>query len=175
MPSTTAGGAARLADSEEKDLETLAKEEFARLQRQYRLMESNRRAYAEENGTNVARDHRRLVLLEYEKEDLLTDLHNALCTQNQEMDKLTIAIILEILDRYTEHQLEIDHQLGEIDEMEEQVAKITQRVVQQKLKVQALFGHSMTVAQANKRLRILENRLYHVCRQLDAGRLLLTA
>jgi hypothetical protein len=144
------------------DLDSLAREELSRLQRQYRLMESDRRAYAEQSGTTVAREGRRLRVLETEKENLLTDLNNALSLKNQAIDKETIHIILEILDRFMEHQLEIDYELGQIAEMEEQVAKITQRVVQQKLKVQALFGHSMSVAHAERRRRVLEDRLYHV-------------
>ncbi|XP_035707235.1 coiled-coil domain-containing protein 114 [Folsomia candida] len=51
--------------------------------------------------------------------------------------------------------------------MESNVDRITQRLVEQKLKVQALYGQSMTVPQADHRKRILENRLYHVTTQFD--------
>ena len=145
-----------------KDLDTLAREELLRLHRQYRLMESTRTGFAKESGTTVAREHRRLAFLEEEKEDLITDLTNALAVPNQEKDRETIRMILELLDKLTEHQLEIRVMLGHIDEMDEQVAKITRRVIQQKLKVQSLFGNSLTVAQAEKRARVLEDRLYHV-------------
>lgn len=149
-------------DSEEVDLDKLARDELLRLQRQYRLMESDRKQYAEESGKNVGRQRRMLEFLQNEKEDLLTDLHNALSKQNQEIDKETIKTILSILDRYSLFESEINYQLGQIAEMEEQVDKITRRVIHQKLKVQALFGHSLTVAQADKRKRVLEDRLYHV-------------
>jgi hypothetical protein len=69
---------------------------------------------------------------------------------------------LEALERYEKYKQDITACILSITEMESNVDRITQRLVEQKLKVQALYGQSLTVPQADHRKRILENRLYHV-------------
>jgi hypothetical protein len=149
------------ANDEEVDFETLVKEEFKKLHRQYRLMEDARHAIAGASG-KLSKQGRLLERLREEKEDLLTDIKNARCKAYRAKDKSSIKTILEALERYERYKQDITACLMSIAEMESNVDRITERLVEQKLKVQALYGQSMTVPQADHRKRILENRLYHV-------------
>jgi hypothetical protein len=149
------------ADDGEVDFETLVREEFKKLHRQYRLMEDARHAIAGASG-KLSKQGRLLERLRDEKEDLLTDLKNARCRAYRAKDKASIKTILEALERYEKYKADITACLLSIHEMESNVDRITQRLVEQRLKVQALYGQSMTVPEADHRKRILEDRLYHV-------------
>ena len=84
-------------------------------------------------------------------------------------DKASIKTILEALERFKKYKADIAACLMSISEIESNVDRITQRLVEveQKLRVQALYGQGMTVPEADHRKRILENRLYHVTTQFD--------
>ena len=155
---------AKKAEESESELnfEMLARKELAQLQRQYRVMETDRQNYIQGKGRNANRQGRMLEYLRTEREDLMLDIHNALSSQNQKKDKESEGIIGSMLIAYFKCIEEIQAQMDEISEMEAQVDKTTKHVINQKLKAQALFGRSMTVGQAGKRLRVLENRKYHV-------------
>ncbi|ODN02721.1 Coiled-coil domain-containing protein 63 [Orchesella cincta] len=154
------------SDDPEVDFETLVREEFKKLHRQYRLMEDARHAIAGASG-KLSKQGRLLERLRDEKEDLLTDLKNARCRAYRMRDKQSINTILEALERYEKYKADITACLLSIAEMEANVDRITQRLVEQRLKVQALYGQSMTVPDAEHRKRILEDRLYHVTTQTD--------
>lgn len=146
-------------------------------------MEDARHAIAGASG-KLSKQGKLLERLREEKEDLLTDLKNARCKAYRAKDKgkftilgvyiilqienlyflitASIRTILEALERYEKYKQDITACIVSITEMESNVDRITQRLVEQKLKVQALYGQSMTVPQADHRKRILENRLYHV-------------
>jgi len=145
----------------EIDFETLVRKEYMRLHRQYRVMEETRRRIAEKSK-GVSLQGRRLELLNAEKEDLETDLMNADSTTWHVVDKHSITTILGILEFFEKTQFEIVLLLKNIREMEDNVDKITKRLIDQKLKVQAIFGVSLTVPQADRRKNKLEDRLYHV-------------
>lgn len=155
-----------ITDDPEVDFETLIKEEFKKLHRQYRLMEDARHSIAGASG-KLSRQGRLLERLRNEKEDLQTDLNNARCRAYRARDKQSINTILEALERYEKYRSDINACLLSIKEMEQNVDRITQRLVEQRLKVQALYGQSMTVPQAEHRKAILEDRLYLVTTQTD--------
>lgn len=155
-----------ITDDPEVDFETLVREEFKKLHRQYRLMEDARHAIAGASG-KLSKQGRLLERLRDEKEDLQTDLKNARCRAYRARDKQSINTILEALERYEKYKADITACLLSIAEMEANVDRITQRLVEQRLKVQALYGQSMTVPQADHRKRILEDKLYHVTTQTD--------
>lgn len=157
----------RHGNDDEVDFETLVREEFKKLHRQYRLMEDARHAIAGASG-KLSKQGRLLERLREEKEDLLTDIKNARCRAYRARDKQSIRTILEALERYERYKQDIAQCVMNISEMESNVDRITQRLVEQKLKVQALYGQSMTVPQAEHRKRILENRLYHVSFQFSS-------
>lgn len=151
----------QVTDDAEVDFETLVREEFKKLHRQYRLMEDARHAIAGASG-KLSKQGRLLERLRDEKEDLQTDLKNARCRAYRAKDKQSINTILEALERYEKYKADITACLLSIAEMEANVDRITQRLVEQRLKVQALYGQSMTVPQAEHRKQILEDRLYLV-------------
>ncbi|CAG7826866.1 unnamed protein product [Allacma fusca] len=161
--------AKKAADSEsEVNFEILARKELAQLQRQYRVMETDRQTYIQGKGRNANRQGKMLEYLRNEREDLIVDISNALSIANVRKDKESENIIVGILQAYFRCVEEIQAQLEEITEMEAQVDKTTKHVIAQRLKAQAVFGRSMTVAQSRKRLRILENRKYHATTLFDS-------
>jgi len=132
-----------------------------KLHRQYRIMEDNRRTLAGKSK-GLSQKGKLLQQLALEKEDLETDILNAECETYRERDRKSIQTILMILEDYESCLQEIDTCWKNVREMELNVDKITKRLVEQKLKVQTIYGRSMPVAQAEHRKRILEDRLYYV-------------
>lgn len=163
MATATAGrnGVEEQADAE-MDPEKFAREELLRLQRQYRNLEMERQEYSIRSGSAAHNQLSRVEYYERARTDILTDLSNITAEKYQLQDRETIATIYRILDNISAHEEEIERQIRLITEMDEQVAKISKRVLLQKLKVQAVFGNSMTPPQAERHLRHLENRLYRV-------------
>lgn len=150
-----------LTEDPEVDFETLIREELKKLHRQYRLMEDARHAMAGASG-KLSKQGGLVERLRNEKEELETDLNNVTCRAYRARDKQSINTILEALERYEKYKSDINTCLISLQEMERNVDKITQRLVEQRLKVQALYGQSMTVPEADHRKMILEDRLYIV-------------
>jgi hypothetical protein len=123
-----------------------------------------------EKGKGLSKQSRLLDLLRGEKEDLETDLRNADSDRVRLIDKASIKTILGILEFFERCRADIAFCTKNIREMQDNVDKITKRLVTQRLKVQALYGQSMTVPQAERRKRKLEDRLYNVSERESGGR-----
>ena len=132
-----------------------------RLHRQYRTMEDSRRRILEK-GKGISKQSRLLSIFQSEKENLLTDLQKADSERNRAIDKQTIATILQIMEFFDKCHADILLCNKSIKGMVSNVDTITRKLVAQKLKVQALYGMSMTVPEAERRRTRLEDRLYHV-------------
>jgi len=149
-------------DENERDPDKLAQEELVRLQRQYRKMEMERSEVSIQSGATVLSQQPRVLWYERQRDEMLADLNNLLTDRNNQQDQQTVNTILDLVDKFDAHQAAVEHEVSEISELNVQVSIITKSVIHQKLKVQAIFGHSMTPGQAEKQRGLLENRLYRV-------------
>lgn len=102
-----------------------------------------------------------------EAEDLETDLYNADSKKWEEFDKESVRTILTIMEYLGKAQADSLFCLKNIHEMCSQVDRITKQLVEHQLRVQTIYGRSMTVPQADRRKRILENRLYLYTTRFD--------
>ncbi|XP_050442495.1 coiled-coil domain-containing protein 63-like [Adelges cooleyi] len=110
-------------DIEENGADILA-EELARLQRQYMLMESNKKAYTEEMGSYLTKQRKIVSTLEQEKQTLYEDIN--ICTgKRKESDNTHLKECL--VDKWNEFisaNDELEEQKKCHDEIDKEVLKI---------------------------------------------------
>ncbi|XP_037069469.1 coiled-coil domain-containing protein 63-like [Pollicipes pollicipes] len=147
-------------DLEENELEGITEAELARLQRQYRIMDNDRKAYYKETQTVLRKQRRIIDNLMAEKTEIDTDM--SLIKSNYNVRKNKAAS--KKLNGYVERQKEI---LDEIESERQQLADIDSRIkrVEREIPKQAKRGGANDVVrnkqfQLQRKARRLENRLY---------------
>ncbi|XP_001605946.3 coiled-coil domain-containing protein 63 [Nasonia vitripennis] len=144
---------------DEMELETMAESELSRLKRQYRIMENDRVAYAEE-ARNQLRNQKGLVeKLEKEKAELVLAIKAAKSTGNAKRDELLTGRMGELLERRSEFAEQIHKERQQIAELQEQIIKLSKEVGSLKLKVRTDNQLKETTSKQERLVFILENRL----------------
>ncbi|XP_076303811.1 coiled-coil domain-containing protein 63 isoform X1 [Lasioglossum baleicum] len=144
---------------DERELEILARTELSRLKRQYRIMENDRAACAEDARLQL-RSHTNMIKhLEYEKAELVLHIKTAnsktFLREDQEMeDKLKC--LLEMQSKYNDM---IKNEKEEITELDVQIDKLTKEVTSLKMKVQTDTQLRDIAEKRQKTITLLENRL----------------
>ena len=109
------------------ELETLAEGELSRLKRQYRIMENDRAAYAEE-ARNQLRNQRNIIdKLEHEKAELVLAIKAAKSPSNARKDETMSGRLKELLETRDRFAEQIDKERQQITEMQEQIIKVIYR------------------------------------------------
>lgn len=103
-------------------------------------------------------------LLKDEKEDIISNLRNANCSLYKRKAKKAEATILEFIKRYETYKIHIEDHLRNIKELSDEGDKIQAQVVHQKLKILTLYGQQISRSGSERRIKIRENKLYHVKR-----------
>jgi len=111
-------------------------------------------------GKAIGKQERLVDLLRASRLDLETDLYNAESAGWRRLDKTSKASVLSILENLEKALREQEYCLKNIREIESYVTKIKKEIIAYQLKVQNLFGESLTAPMADRRNKILENRLY---------------
>lgn len=148
------------AQLEENELEGITETELARLQRQYRIMDNDRKAYYKETQTVLRKQRRIIDGLMAEKVELDTDM--ALIKSSYNLKKNKAAS--DKLNGYVGRQKQI---LDEIEAEKQQLADIESRIkrVEKEIPKQAKRGGANDVVrnkqfQLQRKARRLDNRLY---------------
>lgn len=109
---------------DELELETMAEVELSRLKRQYRIMENDRAACAEDARLQLRNQHNAIDCLEYEKAELVlairTARSKAFTRRDRQMDgKLKCLLTkrskyIELIENETQEIAELDVQIGKV-------------------------------------------------------------
>jgi len=156
-----AGRAASRRSDASDDLEGdgLADAELARLQRQYRIMEQDRKAYCEE-ATNIVRKQKAEVeLLEKEKSEIEIKLDLAKSNQNQMMDRQNTLTLIELVRTRDEYEAQIKEERKRIQELDVQIQAMDKKIAQQRKTMGGVFNADQKRMALRKKMLILENRL----------------
>ncbi|KZC12586.1 PREDICTED: coiled-coil domain-containing protein 63 [Dufourea novaeangliae] len=144
---------------DEHELETLAEAELARLKRQYRIMENDRVACAEDARLQLQNQMNILNHLEYEKAELVLRIKSSnsktFARQDQEMEE-KLKCLLKVYSSYDDM---VKSEREEITELDKHILKLTNEVTSLKMKVRTDAQLRDIAEKQQKTVRMLENRL----------------
>lgn len=138
----------------------MAEIELHKLQRQYRIMEGDRKAYSEESRQLISNQRSSIDKLKRDKAFLLEELK--LLEQRDEESKRdgTASKKAEELGEQAEYyDKRIRATVQEISEMDVQINQLDQRIAKQRQEMGGVNAATMTSLGIQKQIRILENRL----------------
>ncbi|XP_045621744.2 coiled-coil domain-containing protein 63 isoform X1 [Procambarus clarkii] len=151
-------------DVELEGAETL----LARLRRQYRMMERNRRQYQDEATVLLGRQRKILVDLQKEKLELESLLSAMATSQNEIKDHKTITTLAATLDRQAKYLQLIDKEKDKIKELDTSITAAERRVRETRRRVPSarqLESRRLTALSATK---ALQNRIQQATVRLNA-------
>nr|XP_012218958.1 PREDICTED: coiled-coil domain-containing protein 63 [Linepithema humile]XP_012218959.1 PREDICTED: coiled-coil domain-containing protein 63 [Linepithema humile] len=144
---------------DELEMETMAEAELSRLKRQYRIMENDRAACAEDARLQLHNQQNMIDRLEYEKAELVlaikTARSKAFTRKDDEMDK-KLRCLLAKRAKYIEL---IEHEKQQIAELDEQIGKLSKEVTSLKMKVCTDTQSREIAVRHSKTIQMLENRV----------------
>ncbi|XP_035704934.1 uncharacterized protein LOC118432926 [Folsomia candida] len=153
--------------SDDNNLNKQARIELIGLQRRYRVLEDQRHGFTQEGGCTARKQLWMVQLLKDEKEDIISNLRNANCSLYKRKAKKAEATILEFIKRYETYKIHIEDHLRNIKELSDEGDKIQAQVVHQKLKILTLYGQQISRSGSERRIKIRENKLYHITSKFD--------
>ena len=109
---------------DEMELETMAEAELARLKRQYRIMENDRIAYAEEARLQLRNQQKMIDRLEFEKAELALAIKASKSDSNTKKDQAMEAQLKCLLEKRTKYLEMIANERQQIAELQEQIIKV---------------------------------------------------
>ncbi|XP_015593598.1 coiled-coil domain-containing protein 63 [Cephus cinctus] len=144
---------------DELELEMMAEAELSRLKRQYRIMENDRMAYAEDSRLQLRNQQNMIDRLEKEKAELVIAIKTAKSESNLRKDAAMDEKLKCLLEKRSKYLETIKNERQQITELEEQIIKVSKEVTSLKMKIQTDAQSKEVIIKQNKMVFILENRL----------------
>ncbi|XP_064116722.1 coiled-coil domain-containing protein 63-like [Macrobrachium nipponense] len=154
-------------DSDDVELES-AENLLARLRRQYRMMERNRRQYHDEATVILGRQRKILSELRKEKEDLESDLSSMITAQNETRDQRTVNTLAATLDRQAKYEQQIEAERDKISGLDSAITVAEKKMRESRRRLPSarqLESRRLAARNANK---ALENRIQQATVRLNA-------
>ena len=133
--------------------------ELMQLQREYRHMELNRRAYAEESQAVLRKQQATVEKLRKDNDAIKSDIAMIMRSSNRPMTTAQQENIQKLHDLGDKYANAIDFERKNISVMEEQVAILKQKVLHQRRAMGGVNASKDNHYMIQKQIRILENRL----------------
>lgn len=147
------------SDNSDADMEGLAEQELAKLQRQYRIMENDRGAYTEESQNVIRKQKGEIGTLEAEKQELLKELRLAESRSNQIMDEGHTDTLVTLADAKGDYDSLIDDEKKKCIELDAKIREWERKIKQQHRNMGGVHMSAQHTVQTQKTMRTLENRL----------------
>ncbi|KAL7288946.1 hypothetical protein TKK_0016909 [Trichogramma kaykai] len=144
---------------DELELEAMAETELGRLKRQYRIMENDRLAYAED-ARNQMRNQRNIIAkYEHEKAELVLAIKAAKSPGNAKADESASERLAGLLRQRGDFVERIKLERDQIREIDEQILKLSKEVHALRAKVRTDHQIKEASEKHERTVAILENRL----------------
>ncbi|CAH0385664.1 unnamed protein product [Bemisia tabaci] len=154
---------------EDLEMYQLARAELDRLERQYRIMESDRLSYAEEMKIHLNKQRRMIENLQREKDEITTNLNvgktsQNILTNNQQNEKLK-----ELIKRHDDLEAMIKVEKSQLEELDSQIFKIEKEVDELRLKDSSTIDRRLEskMKDSARHIALLENRLHVATMKFD--------
>ena len=133
--------------------------ELQQLQREYRHMELNRRAYAEESQLVLRKQQSTIDKLRKDNEMIKGELAIMMRSTNRNVSSNQQEIISKLQDQGDRMATSVDFEKRNIQTLEEQIHIMKQKVLQQRKSMGGVNASKENYHMIQKQIRILENRL----------------
>ena len=133
--------------------------DFAQLQREYRNMEQNRKAYTEESQNIVRRQQQSIDKLRKENEQLKSELAMETRHASVKVSSAHASRLSTLTEQGNLYTSKIAVQERNLAEIEKQMALMREKVMAQRKRMGGVNAARENQMMVNKQIRILENRL----------------
>jgi coiled-coil domain-containing protein 63/114 len=133
--------------------------ELQQLHREYRNMELNRRAYAEESQLVLRKQQLTIDKMKKDIEGLKSEIAMLMRSTNRNMNGVQQDMINKLQDQGDKMSNAIDYERRNIQTMEEQIHIMKQKILQQRKSMGGVNASKENHHMIQKQIRILENRL----------------
>ncbi|CAG5102190.1 Similar to Ccdc63: Coiled-coil domain-containing protein 63 (Rattus norvegicus) [Cotesia congregata] len=144
---------------DELELETMAEAELSRLKRQYRMMENDRTTYGEKARLQLRNQQNMIERLEFEKSELVLAIKTSKSESNAKKDEEMDEKLKCLLVKRSKYVKMINNEKQQIDELQEQIIKVSKEVVGLKMKIRTDAQSREITEKHHRMIAILENRL----------------
>lgn len=149
----------RRSEGSEAEVDGLAEQERAKLQRQYRIIEGDRRAYSEETQNQIRKQTEAIQSLEKENAELVKDNTLAGSLQNQSQDRTNTDKLNGLLNKEDDLKLQLDELNDDIKGLDDQIRLMEKKTKQQRKNMGGVHSSHLQNKRTQKYIRVLENRL----------------
>lgn len=132
-------------------------EEYARLKRQYKIMESDRKAYNEDSQMTIRKQRAAIAKLKSDNDYLCGELKLAGATKPEKQGQDSRVKDLESEQQFYKRKIRQEHE--HMDAVEQEIKKVQKQIVEQQKKMGGCNASSQSDIAVTKQIRILENRL----------------
>jgi len=133
--------------------------ELQQLQREYRHMELNRRAYAEESQTVLRKQQTTIEKLRKDNETIKSEIAMMMRSSSRNISSSQQETVNKLQDQCDRMANSVDYERRNIQTMEEQIHIMKQKVLQQRKAMGGVNAAKENYQMIQKQIRILENRL----------------
>ncbi|XP_078682326.1 coiled-coil domain-containing protein 63-like isoform X2 [Branchiostoma floridae x Branchiostoma belcheri] len=152
--------ASRRSEASEPDMDGMAESELAKLQRQYRIMEGDRKAYCEESQNIIRKQKAMIEALQAEQTEIKTDLTLAESRQNQIKDGDNTHSLKDLVESKDSYEDLIAEEKQTIAELDAKIRAMERKIKQQHKTMGGVHASHQRHTQTQKMIRVLENRLH---------------
>jgi len=149
----------RNSDSSEQEMDNLAESELAKLKRQYRIMEGDRKAYCEESQNIMRRQKAQIIALGDEREDIQTNLMLAQSAQNTKKDSANQDELSNLLQWQDNYENMIKVETDTVAKLDAEIKDLEKQISQQHRSMGGVHASHLRHVATQKQIRVLENRL----------------
>ncbi|GLH03859.1 hypothetical protein R5R35_009908 [Gryllus longicercus] len=145
---------------DETELAEMAEAELSRLQRQYRIMETERQTYSITSSAVIKKQRDMIEKLEKEKHEILMNLAIATSTGNELRDIKQEKAISHDLSVHSHIDAAIKREKGQLNELDVQIFRLEKEVVKMRLKDVSDLQSKERAIDDERSISNLENRLH---------------
>lgn len=133
--------------------------ELTQLQREYRHMEINRRAYADESQAVLRKQQTTIDKMRKDNESIKNDIAIIMRGSNRPISTIQQEFIQALTDQGDKYAQQIEFERSNVQTMEEQIHLIRQKTLQQRRAMGGINASKDNHFMILKQIHILENRL----------------
>lgn len=152
------GGTAQREPVDDMADEGSQRAELAKLQRQLRVMENDRKAYAEESSNILRKQETEIENLLAENREMGTVLYLAQSDKNYKKDVNDTSRLMDLIKNLDLYNSQSELQKKRITELDNELKKMEQRIMRQ-TKEKSTVNEETTEMAIQKQIRVMENRL----------------
>ena len=143
----------------EIEMDGLAEQELEKLQRQYRVMDGERRAYCEESQNVIRKQQDQIAQLDEEIRELQKELDLAESKQNSQKDNKNTDSLVKLLEKQNTLKQQHDEEKRLIQDLNKQIKQMEQAKSRERQTMGGTNMQQQVQVQLGKQIRVMENRL----------------